>query len=272
VGRSRKNEFGSSWWAQKWNNALESYGWSNRLQRGRSYARSGHVLDVKLQPGLVEALVEGTRPRPYSVKIKIDTLSDLEWGTVIEKMAQKAIFSAKLLAGEMPENIEEAFALAGVRLFPESARMIHTSCSCPDYANPCKHIAAVYYILGQEFDRDPFMIFRLRGMDKEDLMDRLRIARDGDKNIETNQEVVGQISNRPEELIEEVKRFKDEGLDAAVVDMSFSFTEPKIPYSIVKRLGTPSIFKEKTVFEELMALRYDKVERRIRELLDQRGE
>jgi len=109
-------------------------------------------------------------------------------------------------------------------------------------------------------------------MDKEDLMDRLRIARDGDKNIETNQEVVGQISNRPEELIEEVKRFKDEGLDAAVVDMSFSFTEPKIPYSIVKRLGTPSIFKEKTVFEELMALRYDKVERRIRELLDQRGE
>jgi uncharacterized Zn finger protein len=272
VARGRKNEFGSSWWAQKWNNALESYGWSNRLQRGRSYARSGHVLDVNLKPGLVEALVEGTRPRPYSVKIKIDILSDLEWETVIEKMAQKAIFSAKLLAGEMPENIEEAFALAGVRLFPENARRIHTSCSCPDYANPCKHIAAVYYILGQEFDRDPFMIFRLRGMDKDDLMNRLRKARGEDRNINGNQEAVEQMPKRPEELVEEIKRFRAEGLDVTVVDMSFSFTEPKVPYSIIRRLGTPSIFKEKEAFEELMALRYDKVGRRIKELLDQRGE
>lgn len=266
MGRTKKNEFGSSWWAQKWNSVLDRFGWSGRMQRGRSYARSGHVLDFMLKPGLIEAKVKGSRPRPYKVKIEMNTLSFREWKTVIEKMSEKAIFSAKLLAGEMPENIEEAFSLASVSLFPESSNSIRTNCSCPDYANPCKHIAAVYYILGQEFDKDPFMIFRLRGMDKEQLMEELRKARGTAEN--STQEAL--INNREtsgiEVILEEMKNFKD--LDDAVTNMTFSFLPPRVSYSVMKRLGTPPFFKEKESFERLMTLYCDKAAEKVRELLE----
>jgi len=268
MGRGKKDEFGSSWWAQKWNDALASYGWSNRLQRGRSYARTGHVLEVNLKPGLVTAKVQGSRPRPYNVKIQIDKLTPSEWENVIGRMSKKAIFSAKLLTGEMPENIDEAFASAGTPLFPTSSESINTRCSCPDYANPCKHIAAVYYVIGQEFDRDPFMIFRLRGMEKDELMEALRKARGGDVGVEDANEDNIDDSIGIEELQEEMQGFK--GLDDAVFNMAFSFTPPKVPYSVVKRLGTLPLFKEKEDFERLMALYYDGAAQRVGKLLDER--
>lgn len=267
MARGKKDEFGSSWWAKKWNNALASYGWSNRLQRGRSYARTGHVLEISLEPGLVEAKVSGSRPRPYKVKIEIDKLTPQEWESIIEKMAEKAIFLAKLLTGEMPENIEEAFALAGTPLFPTSSRSINTNCSCPDYANPCKHIAAVYYILGQEFDKDPFMIFRLRGMEKDKLMEALRKARGGDTgNEKINEDMDDTINIK--QLQEEMKSFK--GLDDAVINMAFSYTPPKVPYSVIKRLGVLPIFKDKEDFEKIMTLYYDKAAQRVSDLLEER--
>ncbi|HHY22904.1 MAG TPA: hypothetical protein GX527_01520 [Clostridiaceae bacterium] len=267
MARGKKDEFGSSWWAKKWNNALASYGWSNRLQRGRSYARTGHVLEISLEPGLVEAKVSGSRPRPYKVKIEIDKLTPQEWESIIEKMAEKAIFLAKLLTGEMPENIEEAFALAGTPLFPTSSRSINTNCSCPDYANPCKHIAAVYYILGQEFDKDPFMIFRLRGMEKDKLMEALRKARGGDTgNEKINEDMDDTINIK--QLQEEMKSFK--GLDDAVINMAFSYTPPKVPYSVIKRLGVLPIFKDKEDFEKTMTLYYDKAAQRVSDLLEER--
>jgi uncharacterized Zn finger protein len=267
MARGKKDEFGSSWWAKKWNNALASYGWSNRLQRGRSYARTGHVLEFSLEPGLVEAKVSGSRPRPYKVKIGIDKLTPQEWESIIEKMAEKAIFLAKLLTGEMPENIEEAFALAGTPLFPTSSRSINTNCSCPDYANPCKHIAAVYYILGQEFDKDPFMIFRLRGMEKDKLMEALRKARGGDTgNEKINEDMDDTINIK--QLQEEMKSFK--GLDDTVINMAFSYTPPKVPYSVIKRLGVLPIFKDKEGFEKIMTLYYDKAAQRVSDLLEER--
>jgi uncharacterized Zn finger protein len=267
MARGKKDEFGSSWWAKKWNNALASYGWSNRLQRGRSYARTGHVLEISLEPGLVEAKVSGSRPRPYKVKIEIDKLTPQEWESILEKMAEKAIFLAKLLTGEMPENIEEAFALAGTPLFPTSSRSINTNCSCPDYANPCKHIAAVYYILGQEFDKDPFMIFRLRGMEKDKLMEALRKARGGDTgNEKINEDMDDTINIK--QLQEEMKSFK--GLDDAVINMAFSYTPPKVPYSVIKRLGVLPIFKDKEDFEKIMTLYYDKAAQRVSDLLEER--
>jgi uncharacterized Zn finger protein len=142
-----------------------------------NYARQGQVIDFHLSAGRVTARVQGTRPEPYDVIIRIDLITDGEWQTVVEKMAAQAAFSAKLLSGEMPWNIEDAFAEAGVNLLPMTARDLKTSCSCPDSANPCKHIAAVYYILAEEFDREPFMIFTLRGRTREAITRQLRIAR-----------------------------------------------------------------------------------------------
>ncbi len=174
---ARKSEFGGSWWAKRWIAVLESFGWSNRLQRGRSYARYGNVLEVVVAPGEVRAKVRGSRPRPYKVTIRVKPLDDAEWQRVTSALAKQAVFAARLLAGEMPENIEEAFAQSKVGLFPASSRDIITTCSCPDWANPCKHVAAVYYVLGQEFDRDPFLLFLLRGRSRDELVTALREKR-----------------------------------------------------------------------------------------------
>lgn len=165
--RSKRGEIGETWWSKRWINILKSFDMGARLTRGLSYARRGQVISIDVKPGVVAAKVQGSRPRPYSVEIKLSPLSKKEWDKVTEAMASKAIFAAKLLAGEMPKNIEEAFNDVDISLFPTSMDDLETDCSCPDWANPCKHIAAVYYLLADRFDEDPFLIFKLRGRDKE---------------------------------------------------------------------------------------------------------
>ena len=173
----RGQQFGHTWWASRWIAALERLVDPGRLTRGRSYARSGQVLNLDIKPGRVDSRVQGSRPSPYKVHIQIAPLSDKEWNKVIEAMAAQAVFAAKLLAGEMPQNIEDAFAYAKVSLFPAKRDDLITDCSCTDWANQCKHIAAVYYLLGEQFDDDPFLIFKLRGRDKEQIIAALRTRR-----------------------------------------------------------------------------------------------
>ena len=168
--QSKRGGFGQSWWARRWIEVLESFNIGARLGRGRSYARSGQVLSIDIAKGLVTASVQGSMPSPYKIKIKVKTLSENAWDQLAKVLSQQAIFAAKLLAGEMPENIEDTFKEARLSLFPEKRGDLTTDCSCPDWSNPCKHIAAVYYLLGEEFDRDPFLIFKLRGMEREELI------------------------------------------------------------------------------------------------------
>lgn len=168
--KSKRGSFAQSWWAKRWIKTLESFNMGARLGRGKSYARKGQVTSIKIEAGLVRAKVQGSNPTPYSVTIKVRTLTGSEWELLAEKIAMKPIFAAKLLAGEMPEDIDSAFRETGLSLFPETLDDLETDCSCPDWSNPCKHIAAVYYLLGEEFDRDPFLIFKLRGVDMEDFM------------------------------------------------------------------------------------------------------
>ena len=175
--RSRHGAIGETWWSRRWIEVLESFNMGARLGRGRSYARQGQVTSLDIQVGQVEALVQGSRRKPYRVVIRLEPLSDKDWAKVTDAMAAKALFAAKLLAGEMPQNIEEAFHDAKRPLMPESSLELVTDCSCPDWANPCKHIAAVYYLMAERFDEDPFVIFRLRGRAKEDLIKELRAKR-----------------------------------------------------------------------------------------------
>lgn len=171
--QSSKGNFGVSWWAKRWISVLESFNIGARLGRGRSYARQGQVLSIRIEPGQVKAEVQGSRSRPYKIKIGIKPLSPQEWQKLIQFLSKQALFMAKLLTGEMPEDIEKAFEQVGLTLFPQKHQDLMTDCSCPDWSNPCKHIAAVYYLLGEEFDRDPFLIFNLRGMDRNELLRQL---------------------------------------------------------------------------------------------------
>ena len=168
--QSKRGGFAESWWAKRWIAVLESFNIGARLGRGRSYARNGQVLSIDVEKGMVTARVQGSRTRPYNITLKVKPLSGADWEKLTKALSSQVIFAAKLFAGEMPQDIEEVFKEAGLSLFPDRLKDLETNCSCPDWSNPCKHIAAVYYLLGEEFDRNPFLIFRLRGMEREELL------------------------------------------------------------------------------------------------------
>lgn len=170
---SQRGGFASNWWAKRWIAVLESFDLGARLTRGRRYARGGQVLNISVDRGMVVAEVQGSRKKPYSVVITVMPLSKEDWGKVGERLSSQALYAARLLAGEMPPDIEAVFEEEGLSLFPHPTRDLRTRCSCPDWSNPCKHIAAVYYLLGEEFDRDPFLLFKLRGMEREELVELL---------------------------------------------------------------------------------------------------
>ncbi|WP_066377657.1 MULTISPECIES: SWIM zinc finger family protein [unclassified Anabaena] len=165
------------WWSQRWLELLDSYRFKKRLERARNYARQGNVLSIEFKGAKVLAKVQGSEVEPYTVSLSLDSFTDEEWGYVIETMSKKAVFPAKLLAGEMPQNIEEVFTANGLSLFPFTLGDVHSKCSCPDKANPCKHIGAVYYQLGDRFSEDPFVLFQLRGRTKEQIITDLRRLR-----------------------------------------------------------------------------------------------
>lgn len=165
------------WWVERWLDLLASYRFKKRLERGRSYAREGNVLSMEFANSRAKAEVQGSDNQPYKVSLSLDSFSNEDWNFVITKMSEKAIFSAQLLAGEMPESIEAVFTASGLSLFPFTLNEVRSRCSCPDQANPCKHIAAVYYQLGDHFSEDPFIIFQLRGRTKNQIIERLRQIR-----------------------------------------------------------------------------------------------
>ena len=168
--QSKRGGFGANWWARRWVQALEKFSMGSRLARGRSYARRGQVVSIDVRPGAVAASVQGSRKRPYRVSIAVATLPGSDLQRLQAALAERPVFAASLLAGRMPENIEDAFADVGLSLFPARKSDLETNCSCPDFANPCKHIAAVYLLLGEEFDRDPFLMFRMRGIERDEML------------------------------------------------------------------------------------------------------
>ncbi|MGO9668422.1 MAG: SWIM zinc finger family protein [Streptosporangiaceae bacterium] len=174
--RSKRGAIGEQWWSRRFIEVLESFGLHGRLARGRSYARQGQVLGLEISAGYVTARVQGSRPAPYKVRLQVLPLTTAQWRTVQAALASRALFRAKLLAGEMPHEIEEVFADCGTPLFPRTARDLEMSCSCPDWGVPCKHLAAVCYVLAEAFDDDPFGILALRGRNREALLAALRRA------------------------------------------------------------------------------------------------
>jgi uncharacterized Zn finger protein len=177
AAHSRRGAIGETWWSQRFIDLLESFGVGSRLSRGRRYARAGQVVELDVEAGVVIAKVQGSRYSPYKVRIRTKLLSDPQWRRVEKAMAGQALPLAKLLAGEMPHDIEDVFAACKLTLFPRSRADLKATCTCPDWENPCKHVAAVYYILAEQFDADPFLIFAWRGRTQQELLDELRARR-----------------------------------------------------------------------------------------------
>jgi uncharacterized Zn finger protein len=265
--RSEHGAIGSTWWSKRWISVLESFNMGARLTRGRSYARQGQVLSIDVQPGLVKARVQGSRPRPYNVEIHLKPLSDQDWDKVTDAMADQAIFAAKLLAGEMPTNIEEAFSVVQLSLFPTAARELETDCSCPDWANPCKHIAAVYYLLAERFDEDPFLIFKLRGRTKEQIIEILRHKRAASLPAESASPSPDADDSTPAENALSLEDHLDTFWQAGEALDSFTVnpTASRVDKAILKRLGDAPFTVAGQNISSLLAKAYDTVDTASRE-------
>jgi uncharacterized Zn finger protein len=242
---------GTTWWGQRWIEALEDVlrGDSARLARGRTYARAGRTHDLVVKGGRVMAKVTGSRATPYEITIALAQLGEPAWKKAIDGMATKAQFSAELLAGQMPQQIDEVFRDAGVSLFPKHRADLTTSCSCPDWGDPCKHVAATHYVLGEALDGDPFLLFELRGKTKEQVLEALRAARGSGR--ETAAKKGSKATAARETEGHEVPTVKLGKLKAGDFDkprealppLRFMFDEPVTHGAVLRQLGAPVVWE-----------------------------
>ena len=244
--RSQRGQFVTNWWAQRWISALERVVNSGRLNRGRTYARDGQVLSLDEVGGVVKARVQGTRPQPYKVTIKLKPLSDRQWDKVIDALSGQALFAAQLLAGEMPQEIDAVFAAAGSSLFPSTEGELETECSCPDWANPCKHVAATHYILAEQLDEDPFLLFRLRGRTQEQVMAALRSRRSDTPRAaaEPAPATVGSSAPPLDANLEHFWRMGGGAENVETTPIQVAIKPPATPLPLLKRLGQPPFLDE----------------------------
>lgn len=247
------------WWVQRWLELLDSYRFKKRLERARIYAREGNVLSIDFKGSQVLAKVQGSEPQPYQVSLSLAPFSDEDWRFVIESLSQKAVFSAQLLAGEMPANIEEVFTANGLSLFPFTLSDIRSRCSCPDKANPCKHIGAVYYQLADRLSEDPFVFFQLRGRTKAQILESLRQLRTSTKKVEgETKPEKNKERERSSVGVQEVVNLErfwqyDEPLESALV----AIVPPAEKKSILELLATiPLAYEEAQSVEQYLQQAY----------------
>jgi uncharacterized Zn finger protein len=250
--QTQRGQFGKTWWASRWIDALERLVDPARLASGRSYARSGQVVKLDVGRDGVSALVQGSRPTPYRVSIHFRRLSDAAWAKVADAMAAEALYAARLLSGEMPEEIEKVFQAAGASLLPAQEGDLHTDCSCPDWANPCKHVAAVHYLLGERFDVDPFLMFEMRGRTKDEIAAALRARRAGAATRESpaateehaeEEEAVPLLGETPAAFW---------AASASLGEFALAFDAPAVAALPVKQLGAPPFWNAQRDFTALM--------------------
>jgi uncharacterized Zn finger protein len=267
--KSRRGAIGEKWWSKRWVALLESFKMGARLGRGRSYARKGQVISIDVRKGVVRSKVQGARSKPYDLEIRLTQISDDDWKKAIEAMASKAVFAAKLLSGEMPKDIEEAFVDAGCSLFP-GKKDIKTNCSCPDWADPCKHIAAVYYIMAEKFDEDPFLLFKLRGRTKDEIIEALRESRAStmpQDQVEAVETVPPDLDRGP--LEERLDQFWESGDDLDLV--APRPRPPEVPGAVLKRLGDAPISIDGANLASYLPKAYEAAGRAARDMAAKNG-
>jgi uncharacterized Zn finger protein len=198
------------------------------------------VHDLEIVSGTVSARVTGSRPTPYSVTLRLRGLSAAAWARALDAMAKEAMFASRLLAGEMPEDIDRAFRAAGTSLFPTRPGDLRAECSYPDWPNSCKHFAATHYVLGEAFDRDPFLMFELRGRTREHVLDAVRGLRAGTRAHEGAAEVAAGDTA----LVASMSLDKDaaEGFErcrAPLAHLRFRIDAPPVHAAVLRQLGPP---------------------------------
>jgi len=219
-------------WSEAWLDALLAFSHPGRMRRGRKFAREGLIKKLDVKPGEIEAQVKDGS-KLFDVSIHFPPLEDESWQAIIDKLASQAIYSARLLSGEIPPEVMDVFAEANAPLFPSADKM-EARCTCPDWEVPCKHIAGVYYHLAEKFEKDPFLLFYFRGRSKDELLDALRTHRSATRP-ETEQNAVSLFKDPP--LEQQIDHFWEIGNELSHI--TFHIAPPPLPLPHFKRLGPP---------------------------------
>ena len=228
----------------------------------------GQVMNFRIRTGQISAKVQGSMREPYSITITVKTMPEELKSKMVGIMASKALYAAKMLSGEMPEEIEGVLSAESIKIFPPKNEFL-PACTCPDSAVPCKHIAAVCYIIAEELDRNPFLLFKLRGMDKEELLERLGDARrkisSSSSPISTKVQVpeplkdpakLKIVKESPKKQKEKIERFWQ---TPNFSSLSYSMEKPTVNAALIKRLGEPRFWRQQANFVEFMEGVYEKV-------------
>lgn len=246
----------TTWWGRRWIEAIEhiSTTYANRLVRGLKYAQQHRVRNLKVVPGKVEVQIAGQRRAPYRVSIQLKALTASQWNKIVEVLSGRAAFAASLLAGEMPEALAGVFEQCGLPLFPQRMGDIKASCSCPDWANPCKHIAAAHIAVAEALDADPFMLLSVRGRNQEQLLADLRTARSGeDFDDDPSDKDLGGV------LISQLDPSTFFVAQDDFSDYRFSIARPDMPMPLLRRLGDPARWSAPLPLASAVASIYDRL-------------
>ncbi|MDE5110290.1 MAG: SWIM zinc finger family protein [Trichodesmium sp. St7_bin2_1] len=271
--------FSKTWWGKLFIEGLESFTDLNRLGRGRSYARNGKIKDYKINNGKITAKVKGSinpyfgvyKEPLYNTTIEIKPIKEADWSKAIAYLGSKASFISKLLLGEMPDNIDSAFADLNLHLLPHSHKDFKTNCSCPDWQNPCKHIAGVYYLVAAELDKDPFLLFELRGISRDKLQQELAKSPLGKalfSSLETEEilpELVDSYYTKPEKVaVEKICSAKDFWFSQKrLPQVEEGFGSTSLPAIVVKKGGDfPPFWQKESSFLAVMEELYERVRTR----------
>ena len=270
-------QFSRTWWGQRFIAALEEFTDSARLGRGRSYASGGRIIEYTLSKGTVTAKVRGSinpyfgvyKEPIYKTSITIKAISSDDWTRVIQQIASRADLITKLLMNEMPDTIEDAFSRLGLHLLPHSERDFVTSCTCPDWANPCKHIAGVYYLLASALDNDPFLMFELRGLSRNDLHSELArspLGRILESALDADEEpLVEPVTSYYTAPIREPKAVVDSHKDfwtgaKRLPSPIANVSQPGVPALLIKKQGDyPPFWHKDLSFISVMEELYERV-------------
>jgi uncharacterized Zn finger protein len=256
--------FPRSWWGQQWIYSILEYGRPYRMQRGLRYAQEDRIENLTVNPGQIFAMVQGTAPMPYRVKINFEVIPKEGWSVMVEKISQKTRYLIELLEGKMPEEFLKLFEDNGFPLFPPPNRDLDATCSCPDQAVPCKHIAATVLYIARVLDFDPFIMLTLRGKSKDELLSELQLSRScGIKPVAQATKMIR------DQVIQTKIAFDVPGMAAANVsprnfykgapfEIGFQLSPPGVTIETLDNLGVaPNVSNHRSfelVFRELYAV------------------
>ncbi|MEM0994930.1 MAG: SWIM zinc finger family protein, partial [Bacteroidota bacterium] len=254
-----RKKYGTTWWGKQWLNALNQIDYSNRLPRGRTYANKGAARDIQIKDNQISAKVKGSRPRPYNVKLTIPTFSASQKAKIIEIVTSNPLYLSQLLNREIPNELNEACKKAGINIFPRSWKEIDGNCSCPDWAVPCKHLAAVLYLVANEIDKNPFLVFELHGFDLFKGLEGVGYALSGQKDVHIL---------RIEALWEKDKTSNDDfELDETAL-AQLDFTKiPELRDNLLVLLSEQPVFSPSKDFKQLLLKSYKSIARTMQKSL-----